>query len=77
MEATAYIQQLEAAKPKWISVEERMPEDGDDVAAIIRWNENVWEYGIAFRCNGKWLVNGEGIVTVTHWMPLPEPPKEG
>lgn len=62
--------------PRWISVEERLPEEKEDVAAIVRYNENVWEYGIAFRMDGSWRMNVAGQVEVTHWMPLPEPPKE-
>lgn len=64
------------AMPRWISVEERLPEEKEDVAAIVRYNENVWEYGIAFRMDGSWRMNVAGRVEVTHWMPLPEPPKE-
>ena len=75
-DALVLIRQLETARPRWISVEERLPEEKEDVAAIIRYNENVWEYGIAFLMDGSWRANGTRQVTVTHWMPLPEPPKE-
>lgn len=59
------------AMPRWISVEERLPEEKEDVAAVIRYNENVWEYGVAFRMDESWRMNGVGRVVVTHWMPLP------
>jgi hypothetical protein len=68
--------ELLARIPRWISVEERLPEEKEDVAAIVRYNENVWEYGIAFRMDGSWRMNGAGRVEVTHWMKLPELPKE-
>ena len=65
----------ELSKPKWISVEERLPEE----------NANYLTYGVFLplgvkamdlcRFNGKgWLTTT--TVKITHWMPLPEPPKE-
>lgn len=37
-DALAYIQQLEAAQPKWISVEERLPENEKPVLIATKWN---------------------------------------
>lgn len=58
---------------EWISVEERLPLEGEDVL--------VWEArGFAFvdnRRNGKWVICDDVIGAITHWMPLPEPPKVG
>lgn len=68
------------AVPKWIPVTERLPLYGQDVLAvrtygdgekcqevlmahIAVWNEETGE---------KWW----NATNVTHWMPLPEPPKE-
>lgn len=69
----------------WISVEERMPElvpTGGGWAyseAVILWTSGrkaligVWD-GIDFMCDARyWAAEGDRI---THWMPLPEPPKE-
>ena len=74
------------AGPKWISVEERLPElipcnAGTAYSeAVIVWTNGrkamvaVWD-GIDFLCAADyWEAWGEKI---THWMPLPEPPKEG
>ena len=69
---------------KWIPVTERLPElipcnAGTAYSeAVIVWTDNrkamvaVWD-GIDFLCAaGYWEAWGEKI---THWMPLPEPPK--
>lgn len=59
-------------RPRWISVKERMPEDGKNVLAY----EGGGFYFLDWCCDGKWVVASESIAVVTHWMPLPEPPKE-
>jgi hypothetical protein len=59
---------------KWINVKNKLPENNKkvltwqiyDVASldairIMRYKYNMWE--------------GPGFGHVTHWMPLPEPPK--
>ena len=60
---------------KWISVNDRVPEDGLDV---IIYSESdgvkagVWysdEYGFEYPDQGF-------PIAVTHWMPLPEPPQD-
>ena len=75
-----------ALAPRWISVKERLPElipcnAGTAYSdAVIVWTDNrkamiaVWD-GISFLCAADyWEAWDERI---THWMPLPEPPKEG
>lgn len=61
-------------RPVWISVTEKMPEVGEDVMTFGDWGRqqgkyfpNYWEL-----CGGDNLATPEQI---THWMPLPEPPK--
>ena len=75
-ELTEKVTQLEAAQPKWISVEERLPDEPGEVLACV--------YGricIAWYSN-RCFETPSGMVfyacenAVTHWMPLPEPPKE-
>ena len=60
---------------KWISVEERLPEEC--VPVLIYEPEYARGYksmATAFRLNRCWHGCVDGAVT--HWMPLPEPPKE-
>lgn len=60
---------------EWISVEDRLPEGMGTV--LIAHNG-----GVSFGWfNGAYWTRGAAtkhkpIKTVTHWMPLPEPPKE-
>lgn len=61
---------LEAEQPKWISVEERLPEPGKWVLAYCGSYAN-W-FVLNKWCGTEWL----HVMPVTHWMPLPEPPKE-
>jgi hypothetical protein len=62
---------------QWISVKERLPEEGAVVMCrhkareyplFLRWNEGglCWE-------DSAWIY---GTGSITHWMPLPEPSKE-
>ena len=64
----------------WISFDERFPDDSFLEKAIIvciknRWNEQrvdtVHWHGNEQRLNAPWFWGD-----VTHWMPLPKPPKE-
>lgn len=63
---------------KWISVKDRLPENREDVLVVAFWHErwNVqWGW---YAPNGRvWHVGlmEETDYPVSHWMPLPEPPK--
>ena len=58
---------------KWISVKDRLPEEeGLYLVAVVndherRYSKTAWYHG-----HGNWFLHQK----VTHWMPLPEPPKE-
>ena len=74
MKAADAIEEL--SKPRWIPVTERLPEVRVWVLCYCRANsfdvfrmtdEGHWQYG-----NRSIYMKGY----VTHWMPLPEPPKE-
>lgn len=73
-------EQLETAQPKWISVEERLPEEGVTVlGAFLRYNGyeiNITKYCV-YPHRSVWFIGDMNSVgsTPTHWMPLPEPPK--
>lgn len=67
-----------APRAGWISVEERLPlVSGRYICAVKDKNGHTWtvagDYSLEMK---KWfgLMFGEIKNTVTHWMPLPEPP---
>ena len=62
---------LKASVPKWISVDDRLPEQGEEAICIAADGDMMigkyTEWGWMFPCYFEEL---------THWMPIPEPPKE-
>lgn len=64
----------------WISVKERLPEKGLHVLTygiytrnlIVAWRDDCDEFLGMY----EWVNEHESLDQVTHWMPLPEPPKE-
>ena len=54
---------------EWISVEDRLPEDGVEVL----WVYETGEYVLYAREPDEKIV-GMHDPSITHWMPLPEPP---
>lgn len=63
--------------PEWISVEEALPEAEDDSCSSCVQVTDGRGVSIAYWCNfdpGYWSYTG--LEDITHWMPLPEPPKE-
>lgn len=78
-DALAYITQLEARVPKWISVEDRLPEIGTVVLGYAKHNPfSAYEVMLVRNLgNGFEMIRyHEYATSITHWMPLPEPPKE-
>lgn len=69
-----------AAQPKWISVEERLPEeDGRCVLCAVKdyWGVAVCEGYYSKVSNRIWPNDQDcALGKVTHWMPMPTPPKE-
>lgn len=77
-DALDYIQQLEAQQPRWISVGERLPENGQKIIAAFRgssgWVVDQARYAYGEFDFASWVnVLGDNI---THWMPLPQSPEE-
>lgn len=70
--------------PEWISVKDRLPEKETDVLALRQDRKCFVGYICEPSWNGKinWVIWTAMKSTrnvsrkVTHWMPLPEPPKE-
>lgn len=69
---------LNAVKPRWIPVEERLPEEGVSVQVCFR-SQGGTAQAVSERFindNNKSYWSGLCGMKPTHWMPLPEPPKE-
>ena len=70
---------FEAAQPKWISVKDRLPEPGMGKLLVFVQHEhgNIVDMARYLGSVGWDLVSWKlWDNCVTHWMPLPEPPKE-
>lgn len=63
--------QLKARTPRWISVEERLPEPLKYVLAIHMYDDDSFEPCIAYYRAGNWFAGTYRTGEVTHWMPLP------
>lgn len=65
---------------EWVSVKDRLPKDGQDVLAYLNDGEET-RIAPCNYSNGVWfdsVMNCAVVLQdVTHWMPLPPPPKEG
>lgn len=67
-----------AAQLQWISVEDRLPEEGAYLAVskakpfVANYGKNLWQVFIP----GVALLFQPVVDDVTHWMPLPQPPEE-
>ena len=73
---------------EWISVDDKLPEtDGIYIVCDCRLNGNPWIHTAGFRkaslswceLHGVYYDDGYGRYSeqdkITHWMPMPEPPK--
>ena len=62
---------------EWISVDDRLPEDDSDVLAYLRIVEGsrICQANYANGMWFDWIFNTPVTESITHWMPLPEPPK--
>ena len=79
-DALALIQRPEAAQPQWISVEDRLPERGFKVLTV-NGHGYIRIFALWKRTEREWCwINDAGHFNhcndITHWMPLPEAPKE-
>ncbi len=65
----------DVVEAKWISVNEGLPEEDTRVLVYLDRNANPYTFFDTDRLkNGKWVRWNK---CVTHWMPLPKPPKGG
>lgn len=60
---------------EWISVKDRLPEKGQTVGTFSQKLMDIGDfplnYHTFFNVEGKW----PGGELISHWLPLPEPPK--
>lgn len=68
------IEELLAAVPRWISVEERLPEEEE---AVLAFCTNTGTVKVAWIIEGVWWTWDFYGFCISHWMPLPAPPEEG
>lgn len=78
--ASLYGKEAERLPSCWVSVKDRLPERNEKVLAIVRLpgeeeyiGENKYKGPLVGTKRKVWDIHGD---YVTHWMPLPEPPKE-
>ena len=78
-----YADCLAASKQEWISVEERLPNPTENVLVCKSFKGKPYiDIGYVKDANTCCCASDEYIIQplfhkLTHWMPLPEPPKEG
>ena len=67
---------------EWISVKDRLPELGERVFVWYKWQGEDNKYSVANDIWGisrgrepHWLLHHNGMQNISHWMPLPKPPK--
>lgn len=77
----------ELSKPRWIPVTEGLPKTrasilgkkSSKVIVAFRFDDGTQGTDTAHTLNGEWVFEDHITVverTITHWQPLPEPPKE-
>lgn len=66
----------DAKKPEWISVKDRLPEKNSIVLVCMDNGQYKVVLTSHLSSNGEWILYDKNR-KVTHWMPFPEPPKEG
>lgn len=58
---------------EWISVKDRLPEDQEEVLVYTRSKNGIRNIDKGYMAIDHFI--HRGCAEVTHWMPLPEPPK--
>ncbi len=65
---------------EWISVDERLPEESGYFLVYISRESEGFRVNAYYYCEDEMWENGDTMASseyfgITHWMPLPEPPK--
>ena len=82
--ARKIIDMLKEQERGWISINDRLPEVDKEVLVLTNGCIRVWSLiqpnkelaDVCWEDDYGYFQRDEGIGMVTHWMPLPEPPKE-
>ena len=69
----SHIKELESQIPRWIPVEERLPENW---AGVIVYGEEIGVLNNGWTVDGKWFDQTTILDDITHWQPLPKEPEE-
>lgn len=71
-----HLRRIDMSDNRWIKVEDRLPEPGVNVLALHRgYDKSTIKIEWLTFSGGAWIFD-KAYGRVTHWMPLPEPPKE-
>ena len=59
----------------WISCEDELPKND---SSVLVWDSDVNDVSFGYCIDKKWYFNRDGSLDtgITHWQPLPNPPKE-
>ena len=70
--------EAEALIPKWISVEDRLPEKHRLIEDYLTCGRGIIGVMILDFVDGEWYdpCDGDKMLGIDYWMPLPEPPSE-
>lgn len=73
-EQKAEIDRLKAEQPKWIPVDEQLPDDYEKVLIY----DKKWGILPGWHSKNYWDTSEvKNVTEITHWMPKPTPPKAG
>jgi len=61
---------------EWFSVEECLPEDGEEVLSFYFNEDDEVYYDVVFHLKGKFYAGLTQLEHTVFWMPLPEIPEE-
>ena len=56
----------------WVSVNDRMPEEA---VPVLVWESQGFAYVDIYK-DGVWVIGTQNLSKLTHWMHIPDPPKE-
>jgi len=65
----------ETCTPKWISVRDQLPQTENDYVLTLNLDTKVRRTAFWHLIEGFCVCYKKTSIPVTHWMPLPEPPK--